>query len=32
MAVVVASGIVSAGDVIGIVEQKRGAGRKLCPV
>jgi MOSC domain-containing protein YiiM len=32
MAVVVASGIVSAGDVIGIVERKRGAGRKLCPV
>jgi len=32
MAVVVASGIVSAGDVIRIVERKRGARRGLCPV
>jgi putative SOS response-associated peptidase YedK len=32
MAVVVASGTVSAGDVIRIVQRKRGARRWLCPV
>jgi MOSC domain-containing protein YiiM len=32
MAVVVASGMVSAGDVIRIVERKRGERRGLCPV
>jgi MOSC domain-containing protein YiiM len=32
MAVVVASGTVAAGDVIRIVERKRGGRRELCPV
>jgi len=32
MAVVVSSGLVYAGDVIRIVERKRGEWRALCPV